>query len=397
MKKSLLKTLSLLCLVGSAIGLGSCGGSESEGENTTAHNSNNIGETTTTETNQSLIKSLTAKSEESVMRIGEDVKAEEFYELKGNGSLNSSQKKVNVTSSDEKIIKVKGTSTSKKLSAVSLGEATITVTSTVDETKSCTFKITVKDIFFSRTHSQFPGTDDTSKELVSEGAVVEAAPNGKGYSQNNYVINGIDSTIWMTETTITVKNVLDSEKYPKFGIMTTSTDKAADGSSNQIHFFLDGFIGDSGNYKWTNFGVCEVFNGGGWAWNSGVSNAQARHKDDAYVLADGKYITGESFKTANPDDLAAGETSFKMKVARNGYQFHVWVNDNYAFSMEVLHYLLTGSDGQPCASMPGFFEFNSNVVFSKYSATSVEADVLAAINGIEGGAKILTDAEYAAD
>ncbi len=394
MKKTFLRTLSLLCLVGSAIGLGSCGGSESTGSGNPTANNPTAG--ATTEQTQSLIKSLTAKNAEVSMRIGEDSKAEVFYELKGNGSLNSNAKKVDVTSSDEKVVKVKGTSTAKKLSAVGLGEATITVTSVSDSTKSCTFKITVKDIFFSRAYSNFVGTDDTSKELISEGGIVEVAPGGTGYSQANYVVNGIDSTVWMTEVTIGIKNIRSDEKFPKFGIMTTTTDKAAEGTSNQIHFFLDGYIGDNNNYKWTNFGVCEVFNGGSWAWNDGVNNSQARHKDNAYVLSDGKFITSESFKTDNAD-LATAETSFKMKVARNGYQFHVWVNDNYAFSMEALHYLLSGADGQPCASMPGFFEFNSNVVFSNYSATSVESEVLAAINGIEGGAKIIAESEYAAD
>ncbi len=380
MKKSLLRMLSLLCLLGSAIGLGSCGSSEPATQTTTA--------------TKDVIKSLTANNDEIILRLTEDINSTKCYELKGNGSLNSSQKAVTIVSSNDSVVKVQG----KKLVALSVGEATITITSDIDNTKSCYFKVIVKNAFFSRTYSNFPGTDDTSKELVSEGAVVEAAPGGKNWSQANYVIDGIDSITWMTEVTVTVKNVLDSEHFPKFGIMTTSTDKAAEGGSNQIHFFLDGFISDeTPNYKWTNFGVCEVYDGGQWAWNTGVGNNIARHKDDAYSLPEGQYVTGESYKTANPDDLAAGVTSFKMKVARKGYQFHIWVNDNYAFSMEVLHYLLTGSDGQPCASMPGFFQFNSNVVFSNYSATSVEADVSAAIDGIEGGAKVLTNADYADD
>lgn len=411
MKKKFLKNLSLLCLLGSVIGLVSCNGDDPinssveasseptsvvtpEPSSTIEPESSEAPSTiapTSEATETSPIKSLTAVQDKVVMRIDEKTSAESYYELIGYGALNNKTKKVTVTSSNEDVVKYK----SKKLVASGLGEATITVTSDADTTKTCTFDVEVKDVFFDRNYSGFLAGDDTSKELPSEGGVIEIAPDAKTYTQGDYIIKGINSTTWMAEVTIEVKSVLYSEHYPKFGIFACSTSEAAEGTNNQVNFFLDGWIGEgTPNYQWTNFGVCEVSNGGGWAWNTGVSNADARHADGAYQLSD-SYITCQSYKDSNPE--ATGVTSFKMKLARDGFVFHLWVNDNYAFSMEVLHYLFSDSDGQPCKAMPGFFQFNSGVVFSNYSVTDDQETVQAAIASIEGGANILTNDQYADD
>lgn len=400
-----------MCLLGTVLGLASCnsnnddptdsvGGNEPTSVVTPEPGSSSTGGDKTSEapssvssatTETSPIKSLTAVQENVVLRLSEKVSAENYYELKGYGSLTNATKKVTVTSSDENVVKYN----SKKLVAQGLGQATITVTSNADETKTCSFTVEVKDIFFSRDYSNFVNGDDTSKELPDEGGIIAIAPDGKNYSQGDYVINGVNSTTWMTEVTIELKSVLASEHFPKFGIFTTTTEEAEDGVSNQVNFFLDGWIGDGEpNWHWNNFGVCEVYSKGGWAWNAGVSNAQARHADGAYTLSD-SYLTCQSYKDANPEETAA--TSFKMKLARDGYNFHLWVNDNYAFSMKVLEYLFTDASGNPCKSMPGFFQFNSGVVFSNYSATDDAEVVKAAIDGIGESLNMLTDDRYAAD
>lgn len=391
-----------MCLLGSVLGLASCnsndpkdsvGGSEPVSVVTPEPGSSNVGgsDASDTPSEQSPIKSLTAVEENVVMRLSEKISAENYYELKGYGSLTNATKKVTVTSSDDSVVEFK----SKKLVAKGLGQATITVTSSVDDTKTCSFNVEVKDIFFNRDYSNFVNGDDTTRELPDEGGIIAIAPDGKNYSQGDYVINGINSTKWMTEVTIELKSVLGSEHFPKIGIFTTSTEEAEDGISNQVNFFLDGYIGDGEpNWHWSNFGVCEVYSKGGWAWNPGVTNAQARHADGAYNLG-ASYLTCQSYKDNHPEETA--DTSFKMKLARDGYNFHLWVNDNYAFSMKVLEYLFTDTAGNPCKSMPGFFQFNSGVVFSNYSATDDVEAVNAAIEGIGESLNMLTDSQYAAD
>lgn len=85
-----------------------------------------------------------------------------------------------------------------------------------------------------------------------------------------------------------------------------------------------------------------------------------------------------------------------MKVAHDGYDFHMWINDNYAASMKVLPYLFQDNAGNVVNSTCGFFQFNSDVVYQNYSATQDATAVQEAINSIEN-VRFLADSDWAAD
>jgi hypothetical protein len=125
------------------------------------------------------------------------------------------------------------------------------------------------------------------------------------------------------------------------------------------------FVKGEDNNNWNEFGVAEVAQGGHWAWEEGITNSLARHHDYAWN-------TGESTITY--------ETKFKLGVARDGANFHVYVNDNYMGSFQLSSELeILYEDGQPVASHVGFYHFSCDATFSNYSATTDAAAVASKI------------------
>mgnify|MGYP004661378237 CR=1 FL=1 len=395
MKKKLFKSLVALFLLGSTLSVASCGNRDNPttdnpitgGDNpqtTTVTPTTSNTPTSTSSEQQSPIKSLTAKQAKVELKLGDSRTADTFYDIKGYSALNNKQKACTYTSSNEEAIKVN----KKRLEAVGVGTSTITVTSNVDSSKFCSFEINVKDVYFDRTLSKIAVDDDFSKELIDDGGIIESTSMETG----DYFIRGINSTTWMAEVEISIKEVREGEDYPKFGLVATSLDNAADGHDNRAYFFLNAEIGTSKNYSWKNFGFCEVFNGSGWAWNDGITNTIARHADGCYSLPNGQTITTTKKYTEGSSAL----TKFKMKVAHDGLDFHMWINDNYAASMKVLDYLFTDAEGNAVNSTCGFFQFNSDVVYENYSATQDATAVRDAINGIEN-VRFLADSDWAED
>ncbi len=384
MKKKIFKSLVALFLLGSTLSVASCGGKRNDPTTGGDHPQTTTAPTSNEE--KSVIKSLTALSESFEIRVGDKKAVSAFYELKGYASLNNKQKQCTYVSDNPEVVSIPDKS--KYLFALKSGSANITVTSTADTKKTCSFKITVKDVYFNHETSTISSDDDFSKELIEDGGIVET----KAMQSGDYFVNGIDSTIWMTEVEVTIKEVYKDEKYPKFGIVASAMDNAAEGSENRVYFFLDAAIGSKENYIWKNFGFCEVYNGGSWAWNDGVGNSIARHADACYTLPEGQSITS----TSKFEEGSTAATKFKMKVAHDGYDFHMWVNDNYAASMKVLPYLFTDKDGNAVKSTCGFFQFQSDAVYQNYSATQDAETVRAAINSIEN-VRFLADSDWAAD
>ena len=72
----------------------------------------------------------------------------------------------------------------------------------------------------------------------------------------------------------------------------------------------------------------------------------------------------------------------KLGLARDGYEFHTWVNDVYAGSFVALEDLFKGHDGNPCESALGLFEFNSNVRFENYKYSVDATEVRAKISSV---------------
>ena len=141
-----------------------------------------------------------------------------------------------------------------------------------------------------------------------------------------------------------------------------------------VAFFLNASIGLNDTYDengnpvkgqdnnaWNEFGVCEVAQGQHWAWEPGITNSLARHHDYAWN-------TGENTITFG--------TTFKLGLARDGANFHVYVNGNYMGSFQLSSDLdILYENGNPLASHIGFYQFSSDVTFSNYSVTEDAAEL----------------------
>lgn len=318
------------------------------------------------EENGSVIESLTAKETSVTLKIGESVLITNYYEVKGSSALNAAQRTCTYESSDPEVVKI----SAKRAEAVAPGTATITVTSKADETKSCSFEIVVSKVFIDRDLSMIPTEDDFSKEW-DDAAGTGSFRTTSGLT-NFYYIADINSTQWYVETDITVHKVNFDDRWPKVGIVAEA--KNASGAETMVAFFLNATIGLNDTYDengglikgadnnhWNEFGVCEVAQGGHWAWEAGITNSLARHHDYTWN-------TGESKITF--------ETTFKMGLARDGANFHLYVNGTYMGSFQLSDSLeILYENGKPMDSHVAFYHFNSEVTFANYMATSDPAEV----------------------
>ena len=314
----------------------------------------------------SVIASLTATESSTEIKVGDTILLTNFYEIKGTSSLSAAQRACTYESSNPEIVKINA----KRAEAVAPGTATITVTSNADNTKSCSFEVVVSKVFIDRDLSMVPSEDDFTNEWDSEtGTGSFRTTSGL---TNFYYIADIESTQWYVETEITLNQVNYDDRWPKIGIVASG--KNSSGVETMVAFFLNASIGlgdsydENGNFikgadnnEWNEFGVCEIAQGNHWAWEPGITNSLARHHDYAWNTGDAKITFG---------------TTFKLGVARDGMNFHVYVNGNYMGSFALSSELdILYENGQPIASHVGFYEFNSDVTFSNYFATQDAAKV----------------------
>jgi hypothetical protein len=291
------------------------------------------------------------------MKVDESYSIASYYTIAGySGTLTTKQKLCTYVSSNEAVVAISG----KVMKAAAVGQSTITVTSSADPTKSCSFAVTVKDVVFDRNISTIQADDDVACELPEDGGYVETKAEADDY----LFFKGLSATSWMTSATLKLNAVLTGEDWPKLGVGTTTSDNGGL-NSNQIYFHLNAENPHDDNPSFTELGVVEVADVTQWAWNPTVQDATARHKDHAFALSAG---IGYS-------------TEFTMTLVRDGFDFHLWFNGVYAFSVTTLHDLFGVADA-PVASYPGLFEFNSDVTFSSYSATTDAAAVAAKIASI---------------
>lgn len=315
---------------------------------------------------KSPIASLTAKETSTTLKIGETILLTNFYEIKGHSALSAAQRACTYESSDPSIVKINA----KRAEALAPGTVTITVTSNVDNTMTCSFEVVVSKVFIDRELSMIPSEDDFSNEWDEEKGT-GSFRTSSGLT-NFYYISDIYSTQWYVETDITVHNVTNEDRWPKIGIIAQTRNEA--GVETMTAFFLNASIGladswdengnfilgDNNNY-WNEFGVCEVAQGGHWAWEQGITNSLARHHDYAWSTGDNKITFG---------------TTFKLGVARDGANFHIYVNGNYMGSFQLNSELdILFENGQPMNSHVGFYHFNCDATFANYIATADPAEV----------------------
>ena len=316
---------------------------------------------------ENVIASLTATESSTEMKVGDTILLTNFYEIKGTSSLSAAQRACTYESSNPEIVKINA----KRAEAVAPGTATITITSNADNTKTCSFEVTVSKVFIDRELSAIPSEDDFTNEWDSESGT-GSFRTSSGIT-NFYYIDDIESTQWYVETDITVHTVNWDDRWPKIGIVASG--KNSSGVETMVAFFLNASIGLNDSYdengnlvkapdnnNWNEFGVCEVAQGQHWAWEQGITNSLARHHDYAW--------------NTGTNTITFGST-FKLGVARDGMNFHVYVNGNYMGSFALSSELdILYENGQPIASHVGFYQFSSDVTFANYFATQ-DADKVA--------------------
>lgn len=373
MKKNFSKVL-LSSLM--AIGLVSCGGVSSDSSSvsdnpSTADSSqpissvpsNQPSDTSSAPVDESPIKSLSAKKENVSIKIDEQALLSNYYELKGFKSLSAKQKRVVVTSSDTNIVSINSKYTN--MTAVGIGTATITVVSEIDDTKSCSFVVTVEDCYFDRTLTSVDSSWDITNEMAAENPFIRVNTN---IDQGLYVRNS-DGLKWYIETEITLHKVMAGELWPKIGIVANTTDniKEKDNVHNKLYYYFDTNLNQEG--QWVNFGVCEVKNIGNWAWNDGISNNVARCN---YVVHNSSAPIGYN-------------QTFKMGMVRDGFNCHLYYDGKYMTSIKVLGHIFgeynaeTQAYTDPVNCMAGFFAFNAEVTFSNYKFINDPTEVDALI------------------
>lgn len=368
------KKLSNILLTGLiAIGLAACGNTSSpisSAQNSvpTSGNSNvassskvetstNVPSSVITSTEESPIEYLRAEKESVILKVDEQAVLSNYYEIKGFKTLSTKQKKVTITSSDSNIISINKKFTA--MTAVSVGTATITVTSDIDTSKTCTFEVVVEEAFFDRKLSFIDPSWDVTHESDPTNPYIKVNTN---MDQGLFIRNS-DGLKWYVETEVTVHNVFPGELWPKFGIVASTSNHCVEFVDNKLYFYLDGRM-DYEN-KWTDFGFCEVLNGYNWAWNKGVDDTMARSSNQVYK---------------NPTDIDYNVT-FKMGMIRDGFDCHFFVNGQYGSSLKVLgtifgNYNETTKDyTDPVNAMVGFFSFNSSITFSNYKYINDSAAV----------------------
>ena len=187
------------------------------------------------EVEESVIKSLTAKESEVGMKLGDTVAYSQFYNLVGNKTLTTKQKRVTVTSSDPTIVEVAGTT----LRALSLGNVKIEVVSQADEAKKCSFNITVTDVYFDREiSSSLSSEDDFSQELKEDGGIVRT---GSSSTLDLFVKSAATSKAYI-EGKIQWKGTSINESFPKMGIVFSTMNNPVveeTMSDNRIVFFFN--------------------------------------------------------------------------------------------------------------------------------------------------------------
>ena len=311
------------------------------------------------ETSTSPIKSLVATIESKELKKGEAISVSSFYKLTGYKTLTSKEKKVNIVSSDPEAVQINGNIMK---GVIADRTATITITSQADTSKSCSFTVNVKDIFFNRQYSEINGADDLSKELIADGGIVQTT----GGMSDMLIFNQEASTSFMVETKLAVNSVTDGELWPKFGLVFKQVDEDKELTLNYMLVFLDGPMDkvSEGAAHWTDFGYCEIANAT-FGWDT--QPATAKHKEDVFIK--NTALNYEEF--------------FTLKCVVEGRKIHAFLGygegesatEVYMFTVEGQDYIF--GEGAGHGFIPGFFQFNSVVTYKEYSYTT-DADAIAA-------------------
>jgi len=314
---------------------------------------------------ESVIKSLTAKVSATEVKIGETTSVSAFYDIKGYKTLSTKQKKVTITSSNPDAVRIAG---GLMTGLVVDGTSTITVTSQEDPTKSCSFSVSVKDIYFSRKYSTLNGANDMSKELPADGGYIVT----DGGSSDDIMLNVAPSKNFIVSTKLAIHSV-NNDDFPKYGFVFKQLDEDEELTTNWIHIFLDAPMNrvTEGHANWTDFGYCEV-SGNSYAWDVNNYNI-CRHKEDVFIKSTG--IDYNEFFTMTAVVQGRDISLFL------GYGEGENAKEVYMFTIQTYADLFGAGEGN--GFLPGFFHFKSSVTYKDYSFTTDADAITAKMAGVE--------------
>lgn len=306
-------------------------------DNTSTSTSSSVldSSSSSSQVSNSPIKSLTAVSEVVELKIGETHSIANYYELIGHKSLTAKQKKVVVTSSNETVLTI--SSNYKAMTAINIGTSIITVTSTVDETKFCTFTVNVTDSFFDREIASMSPSWDLTHENDEINPYIKIDTD----LSSGIFAKEIDDTKWFIETEITIHSFLNNEQNSKVGIVTNTFNNTD--LPNKIFYYLNTPM--SNENEWNTFGITEL----------------KSIEDLSTSIGSRAVITKENENVYLHDELITYDKTFKMGMLRDNLNFYLYVNGKYVYTFEATSELF---DLTP--SKVGFFSFSTEITFSNY-------------------------------
>jgi uncharacterized protein YjdB len=219
--------------------------------------------------------------------------------LKATVNSSTTGLKVTWSSSDETIAKVtNGVVRFEKVTAETT--VTITATSKDDTTKKASVTFTVKHSLIDLSASRGNNLDDSN--YLSEGSLT-ADPGDVAF-----VYADVHSTKWYVQADITIDSLLDTDNYPKFGIMTGNHagywNNSTEGDTAKNAFFYVDSMQSTKNAGWTNFNFVPQ-NDSHTDWNWGGQLAPF---------------------SVSTEDKVAMSTVFTMGLLRNGVDYYLYVS-----------------------------------------------------------------------
>lgn len=308
------------------------------------------------------IKEIALKNNaKTTLSVTDRINTVALFELRPNKgqTLKTADKKVVITSSDPTILKVENTGSvvSTFLEALKPGTVKLNIQSQAQEDIKLDIDMTIKDSVFDRQAIDgFFGNSWDSCDFTHE--VDEENPYIKTEAQD-----GINHQFYFRDS-YTSKCYVESEftfyseedggaHLPKLGFVF-STNEVNETNLQSVSFIYFDTDCRNGNDTFYNIGYNEIANGV-WGWDYGGQNALAK--------SCGLY--------RNEVGTKVGET-FKMGVVKDGYNYHVYFNDQYVKSIETTKegFSVDKTYQEAAPTICGLFDFKSEVKYSNYSFTT---------------------------
>ena len=354
-----MKKGNVIVLLSSILALASCSGTNVPAEPSQSGSSSEAPVVTSSSEAQpeGKLKEIALRSSaRTTLSVTDRISTSILYELKANKgqSLKTADKKVIVTSSDPETLFVENTSAalSTFLEAKKPGQVKLTIQSNVQSDKILEIDMTVIDSVFDRQmvdgffgnsweNVDFSHEVDETDPYIK--TVAEEEINHQFYFRDSFVAKSY------AECEFTFLSEKDGTAHlPKIGFVF-STQEENDTNRQSVSFIYFDTDCRNGNSTFYNIGYNEIANGV-WGWDTGAGTLAKSY---------GVY--------RHEAGVQIGE-KFKIGIAKEGYNYHVYFNDVYVKSIEMTKegFSKDSSHTEAAPSICGLFDFKSEVIYSNY-------------------------------